>query len=344
MYRAAGEVQYVKMDDGRRKLALEITGDPDGYPVFLMHGTPGSRNGPRPRGMVLYRLGLKLISYDRPGYGSSTRQKGRSVSDAAADVAAIADFLGHRRIAVIGRSGGGSHALACAAHLADRVSVAAVLVGLAPSDAQGLDWYAGMNRHNVNEYSTADANEAMLRASLEDKALQTQQNPQIILTDLIPDMCREDRRVVDDVTLRKLLTDTYAMAVQQGADGWIDDVLAFRKPWGFDFSQIRCPVKLWHGMNDDFSPVEHAQWLAEQIENAELEIGTAEGHFAAVEELPKILSWISDRVPPDANAGAGAAPPLAAVTNGVCSPRAVPGRSGLADPWACARALPLGDR
>ena len=304
MYRAVNEVQYVKTDGGRRKLALEVAGDPHGYPVFLMHGTPGSRSGPQPRGMVLYRLGLKLISYDRPGYGSSERQKGRSVSDAAADVAAIADSFGHRQFAVVGRSGGGSHALACAAHLADRVSVAAVLVGLAPSDAQGLDWYAGMNEHNVSEYSTADADEATLGASLEDQASRTRQNPLGFLTDLIPGMCREDRRVVDNVLLRTQLSDNYALAVQQGAAGWIDDVLAFRKPWGFAFSQIRCPVKLWHGMQDEFSPVEHAQWLAEQIVTAELEIDAEVGHFAAVEVLPKVLSWISDHTDRSARARA----------------------------------------
>src|ERR1039457_6640174 len=100
---------------GRRKLSVETLGAPEGKPVFLLHGTPGSRYGPRPRGIILYRLGIRLITYDRPGYSGSDRNRGRSVADAADDVAAIADALGIDRFSVVGRSGGGPHALACAA-------------------------------------------------------------------------------------------------------------------------------------------------------------------------------------------------------------------------------------
>src|SRR5262245_22879736 len=123
---------------------VEVDGDAGGWPVFLLHGTPGSRNGPRPRSGVLYRLGVWLISYDRPGYGRSPRHAGRLVADAAADVETIANELSIDRFSVVGRSGGGPHALACAALLGDRVARAAVLVGLAPTDARGLAWFNGM--------------------------------------------------------------------------------------------------------------------------------------------------------------------------------------------------------
>src|SRR4051794_39170038 len=101
----------IGVDD--RVLAVEVSGALDGVPVFLLHGTPGSRSGPRPRTSVLYRQGVRLISYDRPGYGGSTRMQNRRVVDAAADVDAIADRMGVDRFAVVGRSGGGPHALAC---------------------------------------------------------------------------------------------------------------------------------------------------------------------------------------------------------------------------------------
>ncbi|MEU6238432.1 alpha/beta fold hydrolase, partial [Kitasatospora sp. NPDC047058] len=101
----------VKAPDGR-ELAVETAGDPRGRPIVLMHGTPGSRVGPLPRATVLYRLGIRLVSFDRPGYGDSTRLPGRRVSAAAADVRTIADELGLDRFAVLGRSGGGPHALA----------------------------------------------------------------------------------------------------------------------------------------------------------------------------------------------------------------------------------------
>ena len=135
----------VKTPDGRQ-LSTQTYGDPDGKPVFLLHGTPGSRIGPHPRGTVLHRLGVRLIAFDRPGYGDSDRFEGRRVADAATDVLAIADAFDLDKFAVVGRSGGGPHALACAAKLPDRLTRAAVLVGLAPPVADGLDWYEGMTR------------------------------------------------------------------------------------------------------------------------------------------------------------------------------------------------------
>src|SRR5579863_97564 len=127
-------MQEMSAPDGRR-LAVDSWGATDGKPIFLLHGTPGSRNGPKPRASVLYRLGVRLISYDRPGYGGSERQKGRKVADAAWDVLAIADSLGIKKFGVVGRSGGGPHALACAALLGDRVTAVAALVSAAPPDA-----------------------------------------------------------------------------------------------------------------------------------------------------------------------------------------------------------------
>jgi pimeloyl-ACP methyl ester carboxylesterase len=107
--------QVIKVD--ARDVAFDTLGDSKGFPVFLLHGTPGSRSGPAPRTSVLYRLGIRLICYDRPGYGGSERFKGRTVADAAWDVLAIADHLNLGQFGVVGRSGGGPHALACAARL-----------------------------------------------------------------------------------------------------------------------------------------------------------------------------------------------------------------------------------
>jgi pimeloyl-ACP methyl ester carboxylesterase len=95
--------QLIHAEDGRA-LAVEHYGNPHGRPAFLLHGTPGSRLGPAPRGSVLYRLGIRLITYDRPGYGASHRLPRRSVAHVAADVSAIADALGIGRFAVVGRS------------------------------------------------------------------------------------------------------------------------------------------------------------------------------------------------------------------------------------------------
>ena len=295
MTREPVTIEHVTTDDGRR-LAVDVTGAPDGYPVFLLHGTPGSRNGPKPRGIVLYRLGLQLICYDRPGYGGSDRNEGRTVRDAAGDVATIADKMGINRFAVVGRSGGGPHALACAAVMPERVSSTAVLVSLAPSDAVGLDWYHGMNRHNVHEYGAADVDAQALLSDLTSWAEQAQRDPRRFIDLVESELSEPDERVVGDVVLRRLLLDTYTEALRQGAAGWIDDVLAFRKPWEIELSNITSRVRLWHGEDDQFSPVNHTRWLSHHLPRAQVEvqIQSGIGHFGAVEVLPEILSWVVD--------------------------------------------------
>lgn len=300
-----------------RQLAVDVVGDPDAYPVFLMHGMPGSRVGPRPRSIVLYRLGVRLISYDRPGYGQSDRKRGRTVYDAGADVAAIADDLGLKRFSVVGRSAGGPHALAAAAFNHDRVESAAVLVGAAPSDAEGLDWYEGMVKSNLDAYSAADRQLAEqtwasdkdaehqeigeLVQDLRARAGEVSDDPENLIKSLGPDLTASDRRVIENAGLRALLTETYREAVHgREAGGWVDDAIALRRGWGFKLDQVQCPVLLWHGMNDRFVPVGHTEWLADQLRSTRLNPDTVEvrlaagmAHFGAVEILPEVLGWLA---------------------------------------------------
>jgi pimeloyl-ACP methyl ester carboxylesterase len=282
-----------KITSGGRELAVESWGDPDGMPIFLLHGTPGSRRGPRPRTGVLYRLGVLLVSYDRPGYGGSAPQPDRTVAAAAEDVRVIADELDLLKFGVVGRSGGAPHALACAALLPDRVLSAAALVGLAPSDAD-LDWFAGMARSNIDEYATADGDASAVRADLARRADQVRDDPESLLRLLRPELTGQDLRIVEDVSIRQQLTDTYAEALRHGAEGWIDDVLAFRRPWGFDPADIKPPVLLWHGADDTFSPVQHTRWLASQIPNSALTVQTGAAHFGALEILPSVLARMKE--------------------------------------------------
>lgn len=300
-----------------RQLAVDVVGDPDAYPIFLMHGMPGSRVGPRPRSIVLYRLGVKLISYDRPGYGQSDRKRGRTVYDAGPDVAAIADSLGVERYSVVGRSAGGPHALAAAAYNRDRVDSVAVLVGAAPSDAQGLDWYEGMVESNLDAYTAADRQLAGqtwspdqgveihefgdLVEGLRARAGEVSDNPENLITSLDPDLTSSDKRVIENAGLRALLTQTYSEAVHgREAGGWVDDAMALRRNWGFNLNQVLCPVLLWHGMNDRFVPVGHTEWLADQLRAARLNPDSIEvrlvagmAHFGAVEILPEALGWLA---------------------------------------------------
>lgn len=260
--------------------------------MFFLHGTPGSRVGPLPRGLRLYELGVRLITFDRPGYGRSDRLRSRVVADVVPDVCAIADELGIDRFAVLGRSGGGPHALACAAMLPRRVTRAGVLVTLAPWAAQGLDWFAGMTDSNVREYTTAATDPEVLIARLMQAADEIRANPASHVATLSPEMTESDRRVVADAGIRALLAENYAEALRGSADGWIDDAIAFRSPWGFDLADIQVPVLLWHGQDDVFSPVAHARWLADQIPDAITSIRPATAHFDALTVMPDVLSWL----------------------------------------------------
>lgn len=282
--------QLIRTKDGRN-LAVELFGNPRGRPVFLLHGTPGSRLGPAPRSSVLYRLGVRLIAYDRPGYGDSDRLPRRPVAHVVDDVAAIADALGIERFAVVGRSGGAPHALACAALLPERTARTASLVGLAPRDAQGLDWFEGMTESNVREYVNAAAGHSQLTAALEFRSAAIRADPAGMVADMHSTLSASDRGIVADSGIRAMLTRNFAEGLRSSADGWIDDVMSFSTDWGFRPEDIDVPVLLWHGEDDVFAPVSHTRWLGERIPGAELVVERGAAHFGALRVLTKVLGW-----------------------------------------------------
>jgi pimeloyl-ACP methyl ester carboxylesterase len=283
---------YARTVDDRR-LAVHLSGDPDGEPVFYLHGTPGSRVGPRPTDKELKRRNVWLISFDRPGYGRSDRKQYRTVADVAPDVEAIADELGLERFAVLGRSGGGPHALACAALLHERVTRAAALVSLAPRHAAGLKWFEGMAESNVDAYTIAEEDPQELSNRLKLATEEITADPASHIAVLTPEMPEADRRIVADGNVRAGLEQNFLEGVRISAEGWIDDVLAFCSPWGFDVRHIRVPVYLWHGGRDVFSPVAHTQWLAHRIPGARKDFPPDRAHFGALEMVPNVLSWLS---------------------------------------------------
>jgi pimeloyl-ACP methyl ester carboxylesterase len=213
------------------------------------------------------------------------------VADAALDVVDLADQLGIEQFSVVGRSGGGPHALACAALIdSRRVQSVAVLVGLAPIDALGLDWFDGMTDSNTNAYEKAVASSDALVADLTQRAEEVRRNPDSLLSALEKEMSDADKRIVFDVGIRLRLLETYREALSPGPFGWIDDVLAFQSPWGFALDRITVPVSLWHGHDDAFSPPAHSIWMAGQIPGAKIQVQRGAAHFGAVEILPKVLA------------------------------------------------------
>ena len=287
---------------GQRRIAYQVSGARDGFPVFLLHGTPGSRVGPQPRSVQLYRRHICLISYDRPGYGESERFEDRTVADAVGDVKQIADDLGIDRFAVVGRSGGGPHALACAALLPEMVTSAASMVALAPRNAEGLDWNGGMTPANIEEFGMAHTRPEALKIRFQDRMSEIRRDPNSMLPVLDAGLHITDRQVIRDGGIRNQLLATYREAFNANLWGHFDDVVALTDPhgWGFKFDDIRVPVMLWHGGHDAFVPKAHTEWLAGQIPGSQAVIEPWAAHFSAIEQLPEVLTWVAANAVPTA--------------------------------------------
>jgi pimeloyl-ACP methyl ester carboxylesterase len=155
---------------GGRFLEVDVSGPDGGIPLVVHHGTPGERSQYPPFAEAAAARGLRYVSYSRPGYGGSSRRPDRAVADCAADTAAILAHLGADRCYTVGGSGGGPHALACAALLDDRVLACATLAGVGPFGAEGLDFLAGMGQENHEEFGAALAGPAELQGYLEQEA------------------------------------------------------------------------------------------------------------------------------------------------------------------------------
>jgi pimeloyl-ACP methyl ester carboxylesterase len=276
----------VTAGDGRT-IAYEEIGDPRGMPVFLLHGTPGSRfSGRHPDPERVVEAGLRVLTYDRPGYGQSTRHRGRSVIDCVADVATIADELGIDRFAVRGGSGGGPHALAVGARLSERVTRVGCDVGVAPYDADDIDFFAGMDPNNVKEFGWAIAGEETLLPELERESrkvlTRVDDDPSKALADF--NLSSSDLAVLANPVVQKSLRKSTHEAFANGVWGWVDDDLAFAKPWGFDVAELTVPVEIRYGATDVLVPAGHGEWLAAHIPHADVVVDTEGGHLSTPDE------------------------------------------------------------
>jgi pimeloyl-ACP methyl ester carboxylesterase len=236
---------------------------------------------------------VRLLGYDRAGYGSSHRHAGRHVADCAADVDAIADALGLERFATWGISGGGPHALACAALCSDRLVVAASLAAVAPYEAEGLDRSAGMGEGNIEEFGAAVAGERELRPLLErDAGGMRDARPEDLLALWSTLLGPADRAVAVEKLAACIITSA-ARGLEDGVDGWLDDDFAFLRPWGFAPASIGRPVLLLHGEDDRFVPVAHGHWLAERIPGVEARITADDGHLTLLENrIGEVHEWL----------------------------------------------------
>jgi pimeloyl-ACP methyl ester carboxylesterase len=277
--------------DGRT-LAFVERGAPDGMPVLVCHGTPGSRLARHPDPTMFERHGVRMVAYDRPGYGFSDPHLGRSVADAAVDIAAIADELGFDRFAVVGGSGGAPHALACGALLADRVVRVGALVTPAPSDSPDFDFFTDLAEINVKEFGAALEGRETIEAHLQAYVDELRRDPDAVIDEISTELPEVDRKLVSRPEFRAIMKESFVEAVRQGSRGWADDDLAFAKSWGFDLEQVEADVRLWQGDLDVLAPRSHGEYVASRLPNASFELLEGGGHFLD-EEWGIVLDWLA---------------------------------------------------
>ncbi len=273
----------LELSDGRRLHIYDTRAD-DAYArltIFWHHGTPNLGEPPEPLLPAAAQRGIRWIGYDRPGYGGSTPHPSRDVASAAADVSAIADGLGVGRFAVMGHSGGAAHALACAALLSGRVIGAVSVSGLAPYDAQGLDWFAGMGAAGAGELRAAAAGRAALGIYLAS-------------TEFDPEMFTP----ADHAALKGAwhwLGVIAGRATEGGLGGMVDDDVAYVAPWGFDPRKIGQPVLIVQGGQDRIAPSTHGKWLAHQIRSSDLWLRPDDGHISVLSSGEAAMDWLLAR-------------------------------------------------
>lgn len=280
--------------DGRT-LEYGTVGNPEGKTVVFHHGTPGSLFTLMQYQEIVELGGFFAISYSRAGYGKSSRNQGRAISDVVSDIGEILDELGRDSYVSVGWSGGGPHSLACAA-LDPRCTGALSVAGVAPADVD-FDWTEGMGSDNIAEFELAKTGgpeyEAHARAAGESFANATAETIIDVFGDLIS---KADRAAWEPLYIRERAAADFPYAFTVSSDGFIDDDQAFIKSWGFSVGDIKVPVSVWFGADDLMVPSTHGEWLTQNIPGATRHYFAEDGHMSVwLNHLPEIAADIASK-------------------------------------------------
>ena len=283
----------VQTADGRT-LEVLTGGDPDGFPLLYHSGTPTAAVSYPSFDAAVRDLGLRLVTYSRPGYGGSTPrpyvETGPRISDDVLDSRAILDHFGIDDFVTLGWSGGGPRALACAALMPDRCRAAATLAGVAPFDAIGLDWTAGMAPENVEDFDAASQGGTVYQELLERTLPELFGAGPDEIADTFGELVTPVDKAFVTGEFATYLSEEFARAGQQGVVGARDDGLAIVAPWGFDITAITVPVAVWQGRHDAMVPFSHGEWLAAHVAGAEAHLDEDEGHLSLFAQVESILA------------------------------------------------------
>jgi pimeloyl-ACP methyl ester carboxylesterase len=295
-----GEIFTIEAPGGRR-LEVLTAGPRAGRPFFLHNGTPGGLRVHGPMADAAADRGLRTVMCARPGYGRSDPRPGRRVADVVDDVAAVLDHLGDQQFVTLGWSGGGPHALACAARMPGQCLAAASVAGVAPYRAEGLDWVAGMAPENLQEFTAAASGAAALTPFLEGAAGELAVIDGDRVAQGLGGLISDADRAVLTGAFADYLAGSFRGAVSTGIAGWRDDDLAFVADWGFSPADAGAgtPVAIWQGDQDLMVPFAHGEWLAGRVPGARSHLLPGEGHLSLavttfgqiLDELLELAGW-----------------------------------------------------
>jgi pimeloyl-ACP methyl ester carboxylesterase len=280
----------LRLSDGRR-LGYADYGDRQGAPVLFFHGTPGSRRLARWADQAARRRGVRLIAPDRPGFGLSDFQAGRTLGAWPADVVELADALGIERFAVAGVSGGGPYVAACAWRIADRLTQAGIVSGIGPLDDPALA--AALPRGYRAGFAVVRRLPAALRLALGLGRLGLRHAPACVLASLAASLPEVDRTTFGRPRVRALLLDDAREALRQGTRGALHELVLLSRPWDVRLGQVRMPVRLWHGEADSQVPVVIARRLAAALPDCRASFVPGAGHLWALDHLDEILAALA---------------------------------------------------
>jgi pimeloyl-ACP methyl ester carboxylesterase len=288
---ADARVRDVDAADGRVIRVAEL-GDLDGAPVVFHHGWPGCRLLPPSFDEAARERRVRLISYDRAGYGGSSPKPGRRIADAAADTATVADALGVARFTVWGVSGGGPHALACGALLRERVTAVAAVSGFAPADTPGLVFTEGMGEPSRAEFPLAAQGREVYEPFVREAVAGWLATPPERVDERLDGLLTGPDPELLAGPLARYLHESATEALRAGIDGWLDDGLATVAPWGFDPAHVTVPLLLLQGAHDLMVPPAHARALAGMIPRATLMLEPNDGHLTVCLDPVRPLDWL----------------------------------------------------
>jgi pimeloyl-ACP methyl ester carboxylesterase len=276
--------------DGRA-IAWAAWGDPEGRPVFRIHGTPGSRMARNPDPDVFSRAGALVISFDRPGYGRSGRHRDRTIISVADDALVLADELGWNRFSVLGISGGGPHALALGLRGPERIRALGLAVGGTPEHFIDDDDLIEFNREARRR---AKESRASLEEFLAEPAATMMADPIGTLASAMKDAPPVDREMLERREVQAVLMDSLREAFRQGPEGWFDDSWVLSNDWGFDLGDVRLPVHMWYGELDRNVPLNAMKRMGQELQVASLTVIPGAGHLGWLAQEEEVLLTLLD--------------------------------------------------